>query len=498
MNYKGDFLSNKWIIPNKPTGHFVKANPGNLDDIITTIQFSLKHIEIAIESAKKAYPIWKKLTLQERIAYLKRFQIRLNEDYKDLSEIISREVGKPLWEAEQEVNSMVSKIDVSIHQGLELIKSFKVDNASGSLSGICEYHPRGVMAILGPFNFPGHLPNGHIVPALLTGNTVIFKPSELTPITGQKLAEIIQSIGLPDGVFNMIQGDASIGSLLVSHSAIDGVLFTGSYKTGLAIKRLTLEQPWKILALEMGGKNSTIIMDDADLDFALSETLFSCLVTTGQRCSSTSKIILHSNIAQTFMNRFKDLISQLKIGNAFDVNKPFMGPLINQRSMDNYIESQKIAINEGHEEIIRGSQLSMPHKGYYISPSAYLVSGKDYFTHYQTEEIFAPNIALYIVNDLEYAIEIANASPYRLVTSLFSLSEKNFKKLLEESNSGLINWNKSTVGASSKLPFGGGGRSGNHFPTALFASYYCTYPVSSLINPNPNPQVDFSLFTGNK
>ncbi|MDH4129088.1 MAG: aldehyde dehydrogenase family protein, partial [Spirochaetota bacterium] len=459
--------------------------------------YSFDNLNNTVECARKAFSSWRKLSIKDRISYVENYREVLINRKSDLASIISREVGKPLWESTQEVDAMISKVDITINYGLKLIEGFDVERASGDIFGQCTYKARGVLGVLGPFNFPGHLPNGHFIPALLTGNCVIFKPSELTPLSGQLIAEIIHKAGFPQGVFNLIQGDGRLGSKLVEHEGLDGILFTGSYNTGLSIKKATIDQPWKILALEMGGKNSTIILNDAPFDLALYETLFSSLVTTGQRCSSTSKIILEKKIAKSFLKRLKEEIVNLKIAYAFDDKKPFMGPLITEKSVQNFLNSQLTAIKEGHEKILDGKRLSLEKKGFYISPAIFLINGSNYNTIYQTEEIFAPNLAIYIVDNLETAIDIANTSDYRLVTSIFTKSEKNFKTLLNESKSGLINWNKSTVGASSKLPFGGGGKSGNNFPTALFASYYCTYPVSSLVNNTPKENMDFSMFHGN-
>jgi succinylglutamic semialdehyde dehydrogenase len=332
--------------------------------------------------------------------------------------------------------------------------------------------------VVGPFNFPGHLPNGHIVPALLTGNAVIFKPSEKTPLTGQLLAQCLHEAGLPRGVFSCLQGDRELSRRLVVHEGIDGVLFTGSYEVGLRIKQDTLTQHWKLLALEMGGKNPTIVFDDASLDYSVRESLISSYITTGQRCSATSRILVQDAIYDRFVEKFHALAKGFKIGQP--LTQPFMGPLIDQSSVDRYMKVIGIASREGFELLMRGKSLRENYVTPTIALSEELTLDKVKKSYVLQNEIFGPFVTIERFSSSEKAIESANCNSYGLVASVFTQNQKRYEEVFSELNYGLINWNQATIGASSQLPFGGIKKSGNHRPTALTSSLYTTYPVACL------------------
>ncbi|MGZ3696968.1 MAG: aldehyde dehydrogenase family protein, partial [Bdellovibrionota bacterium] len=401
---------------------------------------------------------------------------------EEMTEIIAREVGKPLWESKTEVTAMLNKVDITINDSMKLVTDYEIPKIMDNTTGACRYRPLGVMAVIGPFNFPGHLPNGHIVPALLTGNTVVFKPSEKTPMVGQLMAECFQEAGFPAGVFNLVQGEREVGRRLVVHEGVDAVLFTGSYEVGTRIKQDTLQQHWKLLALEMGGKNAAIIWSDADLEVAIHETLLGAYLTTGQRCSATSRILVHTSLLDQFLTRFHERAKAFTIGHPLD--NPFMGPLIESGSVDRYMKFLGIAQREGAEIIMRGKSLELSTRGNYVTPSICWVKEPSLEATkksiYQQTELFAPNVAILGVSELEEAIAQANATSFGLVTSVFSKDRAVYDKALDGLHFGLINWNRSTVGASSKLPFGGFKKSGNHFPTALTSTLYCTAPIASL------------------
>jgi succinylglutamic semialdehyde dehydrogenase len=339
------------------------------------------------------------------------------------------------------------------------------------------------MAVLGPFNFTGQITNGHIIPALITGNTVVFKPSEQTPYVGQIMAEMFHQADFPHGVFNVVQGLGETGRRLVAHELVDGILFTGSYDTGLKIKQETMTHYWKILALEMGGKNASLVWDDASLDKAVYENLQSAFLTTGQRCSCTSRLILHKNIYDQFMDKFYKAAKKITVGHWKE--NPFMGPLINDTAVENYLRFQGIAVREGAECLMRGKALDKELNGSYVTPSIYLVNEPSEKSVYQKTEIFGPNLAVYKTDDFDQSLEMINSTGYGLVTSIFTKQKDLYDKLNQQARVGLVNWNRGTIGASSKLPFGGMDKSGNDRPSAHFAVQYCTVPVANLEDPTP-------------
>lgn len=478
IQYLGDYIQGRFVAPEAPDGVIDNKSPADLSEQVIVVPYKFTHVDQACEAAKKAFTEWSVTSLDQRIAALKKLQSTLEESKEKIAEVISRETGKPTWESLTEVAAMVNKIPITIEQGLSFIKEVEIENALPGVKGRVRHKPRGVMAVLGPFNFPGHLPNGHVVPALLTGNTVVFKPSEFTPGVAQIYAECIHKAGFPAGVFNVVQGLGETGRRLVEHQYVDGILFTGSYETGLKIKQGTMDHYWKLLALEMGGKNASIIWQDADLEKAIYESLIGSFVTAGQRCSCTSRIIIHKSIYPEFVDRFYQAAKKLEI-NHWSKN-PFSGPLVNAKSLDTYLRFQEIAVREGSEKIMRGKQLDLPQKGYYVTPSIYAVKEPNKNSVYQKSEIFGPNVALYTVSDLQEAIDINNSTGYGLVTSIFSKTKNVYEEVYTRARSGLVNWNRTTNGGSSKLPFGGRDKSGNDRPTGSFAVYYCTVPVACL------------------
>ncbi len=492
MDYLGDYINGGFVKPSKSDGEWEIQSPADLKDRVFSVEYSYDHIEQACQAAKKAYKSWRYTSLEER----KNLLLRLQEVYlahkEEMAQIISRETGKPSWEAMTEANALAGKIKITIEHSLKLVETEIIKDALPKTDGVVRYKSRGVMAVIGPFNFPAHLPNGHIVPALLTGNTIVFKPSDKTPAVGQFMAKMFDEAGFPKGVFNLVQGLGESGKRLVGHESVDGILFTGSYDVGLKIKQETMTHHWKILALEMGGKNTSIIWDDADLEKSIYDSLLGCFLTAGQRCSCTSKLVLHASVYDEFVEKFHNAAKKIKVGHWSEKN--FMGPLISKDSVDKYIRFQEIAGREGAESLMRGKALSPGYDGFYVSPSINLVGEFDESSVYQKSEIFGPNVAVYKVDDFDQALSITNASGFGLAASLFTKNKSLYEKALVEAKVGLLNWNRTTNGASSRLPFGGMGKSGNGRPSAHFAVQYCTSPVASLEDYNTfNPE---SVMTG--
>lgn len=481
MNYLGDFINGKFVPVQKADGTFKDVSPGDLNDHVMTVSFSHAHVDQAVEAARKAYLPWARLSMDERKRYLMRLKEAYDSVKNEMAEAISRDTGKPKWETLTEAAALSAKIDITLNQSLDLVKEDRVPNALPQVEGVIRHKSRGVMAVIGPFNFPAHLPNGHIIPALIMGNTVVFKPSEQTPYVAQLMAKCFEKAEFPAGVFNMIQGDGETGRKIVIHEAIDGILFTGSYEVGLKIKQETLNHYWKILALEMGGKNATVVWNDTDMDKAIYETLVGAYMTSGQRCACTSRVIVHPDIAEKFTERFYQAAKKLTVGHWSE--NPFMGPLINSAAVEKYIRFQEIANRENCESLMRGKQLDLKHKGYYVTPSIHLVKKFDPNSVYQKSEIFGPNVAIYQTREFDEALHIVNSTGYGLVMALFTKDRALYDKALLEARVGLLNWNRTTNGASSRLPFGGMGKSGNDRPSAHYAVQYCSVPVASLEDP---------------
>lgn len=489
FNFKvlGDYIQGRFQRPGEGAagevnGEWLGRSPADFTDEIGRFLYSYGAVDEAVGAAKHAFDSWRRRSLSERADLLKKYQAIVKRREEEFVEVIAREVGKPAWEVKTEISAMVNKVDITINESIKYVSDFEVAKIMENTHGVCRYKPFGVMAVIGPFNFPAHLPNGHIVPALLTGNTIVFKPSEKTPMVGQLMAECFHEAGFPAGVFNLVQGEKEVGRRLCVHEGVNGVLFTGSYEVGTRIKQDTLQQHWKLLALEMGGKNSAIVWEDALMDTALLETLTGAFMTTGQRCSATSRIIVHQKIFDEFVEKFHQRAKAFSIGHPLE--NPFMGPLIEQGSVDRYMKFLGIASREGCEVLMRGKSLELQWKGNYVTPSICLAKSmsleQSLKSVYQQTELFAPNVAIIGTHDLDHAIALANSTQYGLAASIFTKSRTHYEQCVDQLEVGLVNWNKSTAGASSRLPFGGFKKSGNHFPTALTATLYCAAPIASL------------------
>jgi succinylglutamic semialdehyde dehydrogenase len=481
---RGDFINGKFVAVTKADGQIKDVSPADLSDHVMTAPFSRAHIDTACESAQKAFLPWARLSMDERKSYLMKLREQFEAHKDEMAKAIARDTGKPLWESLQEAGNLANKIDITVNFSSKLIAEERLPNALPGVDGVIRFKPRGVMAVVGPFNFPAHLPNGHIIPSLLAGNTVVFKPSEQTPMVGELYAICFEKAGFPVGVFNMVQGDGESGRRLVAHELVDGILFTGSYEVGLRIKQETMTHYWKILALEMGGKNATMVWDDTNMEKAVYETLVGAFMTTGQRCACTSRVFIHDKIADEFTEKFYQAAKKLSIGHWSE--NPFMGPLINESAVEKYLRFQEIAKRENCENMMRGKVLEgLKYKGHYVTPSINLVQKFDTNSVYQKSEIFGPNVAVYRVNDADEMLSQVNSTGFGLVAALFTQNKALYEKALLECKVGLLNWNRTTNGASSRLPFGGMGKSGNDRPSAHFAIQYCAVPIASLEDSTP-------------
>ena len=473
-----------FVSPQSPDTHWTIHSPADLNDVVINSQATYKNVDHACESATKAYRSWRHQS--DRNKYILKLKSVYSHHRDELAMIISRETGKPLWESLSEVTAMINKIDITLNHSMTLLAETHIENVLPNVDGFIRHQSRGVMAVLGPFNFPGHLPNGHFIPALATGNTIVFKPSEKTPGVGQFIAQMFEEAEFPPGVFNLIQGDAEIGRRLVGHESVDGVLFTGSYDVGLKIKEQTLHHYWKILALEMGGKNCAFVWKDADINKAIYENILGCYFTAGQRCSCTSKIILHKDIKEKFITGFHETTQKIKVGHWSE--NVFMGPLISDTALERYLRFQGIAEREGATLLMRGKPLELSSSGHYVSPSIALVPQHNPESIYQKSEIFGPHVSIFEVDSVEEAVDINNSSGFGLAMSVFSKDRSIFEEVLMSARVGILNWNRTTNGASSKLPFGGLGKSGNDRPSAHYAVQYCTSPLASLEDKTPFEQ----------
>jgi succinylglutamic semialdehyde dehydrogenase len=433
-------------------------------------------VNSAIAAARSANAKWADTSLEERIAILNRYADELRQRKAEIAEAISHETGKPNWEALTEVDAMAAKVAISIEAFNERRRPSERQQAGATAA--TRYKPMGVMAVFGPFNMPGHLPNGHIVPALLAGNTIVFKPSELTPGVGEIMAEVFHHAGVPEGVFNLIQGGRDVGEILAKHPNIGGILFTGSVTAGLAISRAVVEQPWKIVALEMGGNNPLIVWEARDHEAAAYLTIQSAYITSGQRCSCARRLIVAENAdGAAFVEKLVAMIRRIKVGPPTLRPEPFMGSVITDAAAEKVFNAQAELVAGGGVPLV---ELSVAGDRKALLGPALIDVTK--VPDCPDAEIFGPLLQLIRVPDFDTALVEANRTGYGLAAGLFSDSAELWHRFYREIRAGVIYWNRQTTGGSSHLPFGGIGASGNFRPSGYWAADYCTYPVASMEN----------------
>lgn len=458
-----------------------KKCPADLNNTLWKFPISFDHIEAVIESASLGFETWKKTSIEKRIEFLERFKSVVKEREQEIATAIALESGKPLWEALGEAKAIAAKVDVTISDGLPRIANKTYQNILPGTTGHVYHKPIGTCFIIGPFNFPCHLANGQIINALISGNSVIFKPSDKTSYSGQLLIECFHQAEFPSGVVNLIQGDGEVARRILRDKSIKGIFFTGSKEVGLKVLKETYQDLSKNVNLELGGKNPAIITENVNIDNVLPELLNGCFLTAGQRCTSTSLVVVHEKIINELIDKFHQLAKRLIIDHPINHEAtPFMGPLIDQRAVDTYLLFVGMGSREGLEEIMRGKSLEKATPGHYVTPSIHLAKSFDEKSHFLANEIFGPNATFLPYSDLDEAFHIANSTEYGLAASIFSNQQEDFQRAIDSLDSGLVNFNRSTVGASSKLPFGGVKNSGNYKPAAITTIDHCVYQVASL------------------
>jgi len=427
----------------------------------------------AINRARGALEQWADLPSDQRADFLHRFGEQVKARRDDLIEAICRSTGKPKWESATEVDAVVGKIALTIEAHRE--RRQEVSREVGGASAVTRYKPHGVVAVFGPFNFPAHLPNGHILPALLAGNTVIFKPSEQTPLVGQIYSELWEAVGLPAGVFNLLQGGRETGAAIGSNAGIDGIYFTGSSEAGVALARASVENPGKILALEMGGNNPLIVHRMKDHVAAAYWTIQSAFITAGQRCSCARRLILvDDDESRAFLDKLVEMTRGIRVGRFDETPDPFMGPVISAKAAQKLLDAQSELIGHGARSLVEMKQAG--------DCKAMLLPGIVDVTDIERNDVeyFGPLLQVIRVRDFGQAIFEANNTRYGLVAGLFSDDRSLWERFYRCVRAGVVNFNRPTTGATGHLPFGGIGRSGNHRPSGYFSVDYCSYPVASM------------------
>ncbi|WP_443030664.1 succinylglutamate-semialdehyde dehydrogenase [Sphingomonas sp. RT2P30] len=430
-------------------------------------------VDAEVAAARGSWAAWASHPLTYRIEALRRYANVVRARAEPFADLIARETGKPLWEARTEVDSVVAKVDISVAAYAERTAQRRLDSPMGSRMAL-RHKPHGVLAVLGPYNFPAHLPNGHIVPALLAGNAVVFKPSEKTPAAGAFMVECFHAAGIPEGVVRLLLGGPAEGKALAAHDDIDGLLFTGSASTGIALNRAFATRPEKILALEMGGNNPIIVWDTPDLLTAATLVVQSAFTSAGQRCTAARRLIVDTKLYDPLIATLLKLLSRIIVGAPHDDPAPFMGAVIDNESADQLTESFLTLMMRGGKPL-RHLERPVADRPFLLPA---LIDTTD-LAERPDIELFGPILQVIRADSFDAAIAEANNTRYGLSASLISQDPALYDRFWANARAGIVNWNRPTNGASSSAPFGGIGWSGNHRPSAYYAADYCAYPVVS-------------------
>ncbi|WP_028025916.1 succinylglutamate-semialdehyde dehydrogenase [Enterovibrio calviensis] len=452
---------------------FESLNPFNSESIWQGRAATPEQVESAVSAARDAFVTWKHTSLAERQALVERFAEAIKANSEHMARVIAEETGKPLWETRTEAAAMVGKIALSLRAYQERTGERSKDVAG--TQAVLRHRPLGVMAVFGPYNFPGHLPNGHIVPALLAGNTVVFKPSDLTPKTAEETMKLWIDAGLPAGVINMVQGGRETGEALAQSKGIDGLLFTGSANTGHILHRQFAGEPGKMLALEMGGNNPMVISEHyGELDATAYTIIQSAFISAGQRCTCARRLYVpNGERGDVLLTRLVEMTKNIKVGGQFDEPASFMGAQISVRAAEGILAAQANLESLGGVPLLKAELL---HDAV-VSPGIIEATA---IAQLPDEEYFGPLLQVVRYDSLEQAVVLANDTRYGLSAGLISTDDSEWAYFLDHIRAGIVNRNRQLTGASGDAPFGGPGASGNLRPSAFYAADYCAYPMASM------------------
>ncbi len=466
---KGVFIGGVW--QSADGSRFSSLDPASQETVWQGANATQAQVDQAYRAARKSFTPWSETSFEDRRDIVLRFKDIALAAKDQLAALIARETGKVLWDASGEAGATAGKVDISLKSYLDRTGVSSTQTGFGSAD--LQHRPHGVMAVLGPYNFPAHLPNGQIIPALIAGNTVVFKPSEQCPAVGEFLTELYAQAGFPPGVINMVQGGRDTGAALLDHKELDGVLFTGAASTGAFIHKKFGGRPEIVLALELGGNNPLLLWDVADVKAAASIIVQSAFITSGQRCTCARRILLpEGGLGDRILDAVVDMTNTMKIGAWNDADAPFMGPVISS-SIATHITERAQALGG---QIITQAQI-MARSPAFVRPGIVDVTG----VQVPDADIFGPVMQIIRVPSLAAGIAEANNTRFGLSAGLVSDDPKDGDIFKRKIRAGVVNFNRPTTGAAGFLPFGGPGASGNHNPGAYYAADFCAWPMASQI-----------------
>lgn len=453
-----NYINGQWVdaVSGKT---FKNINPANHDDIIGEFAYSEKaDVDNAVAAAKEAYKKWRLVPAPKRGDLIRKVGDIFARRKKEIARIMTREMGKPTFETEGDVQEA---IDTAYYAASETRRLFGY-NAPSELENKMNLSfrvPIGVVGVITAWNFPIAVPSWKILPAIAAGNTVVYKPSKETPHSGVVFAEVMEEAGIPPGVFNVLTGVGSMGNMIVEHPDVKVIGFTGSTDIGCKIGEICGRLNKKV-SLEMGGKNAQIIMDDANLELAIEGALWGAFGTTGQRCTATSRLIVHKDVYDQVLQMLKERAEKLRLGDGLKEGTD-VGPVIHDQALESIHNYVQIALREGGRLICGGERATEGDlaKGSFYKPTI-IADVEPHHTIFK-EEIFGPVLAVTKAESLEHAIELQNNCDYGLSSSIYTRNVNNAFRAIRDIEAGITYINAPTIGAEAHMPFGGIKGTGN-------------------------------------
>lgn len=447
----GSYINGKWFHPS--SDRLVKnINPADPKDLIAEFPAaSAQDVRTALDAAVAAFPQWKNTPGPERGRVLWRAVNIARARLDEIARTMSREEGKVLKEARGEVLKGISLLEFFAGEGYRMHGKTMPSEVRDTFTYTIR-RPIGVVGLITPWNFPWALPVWKIAPAMVAGNTIVFKPAEITPATASLLIEIFEEAGLPPGVLNMLVGSGSVvGSAIVNAPETRAISFTGSNEVGSALYQQAAKLGKKVTC-EMGGKNAVVVLPDADLNKAATAIIGGAFGSTGQRCTATSRVLAAPQVKDTLLEQLRARASTLRVGPGLDESSD-MGPAVDEKQWKTDLSYIEIAKSEGAQLVTGGGVPKRANGGYFVEPTIF--DGVTPNMRIFQEEVFGPVLAVGVANDIEQAIQFSNAVEFGLTTSIFTQDINNVLRYVEEVETGMVHVNEPTIGGEAQLPFGG-------------------------------------------
>ena len=472
------FVGGEWL---PARDDFASRNPANLDEVVGTFPHATAdEVAAAVAAARAAFPAWRRTSRILRAECFDRLAQLVKRDTDALATLMARECGKNITECRAEVVEGLHMVQWVFGAGRGGVYGEVIASEIAEKDAFTRRKPWGVVAVVTPWNFPFAVPLWMLGPSLLEGNTCVFKPSEETPAVAQRLVELFAEAGFPAGTVNLVHGSGAAGEALVRNPGVNVVCFTGSYAVGKHIQEVSASMPDRTVAAEMGGKNAVIVCADARFDLAVNAGILSAFKTTGQRCVSAGRIIVHESLMEKYARAFVDAAKRLRFGDPLDPTN-FAGPLANRAGVEKVLSYNALARAEGAEVLLDGGEGA----GCYLSPFVYRVNpgepGRS-SPRCIKEEVFGPHVALIPFNTDEEAAAIYNDTEYGLSMAVITESYRRMRFFRDECEYGLGYANLPSIGAEVHLPFGGVKKSGNGCPSAAALVSAVTHTTAWTVN----------------